>query len=190
MKNVFIFIILIFLTCCNQPKNNINRILESNFVFNDILNFNWKYTKDSVLLKESSLYYRRENNYEYLNGTLKINKFDSNATFKFSNDSLIECQYILTKRYYYTTEFIYDFEEIQDILKKKYGEPTTDEQIWTSSFYRSYKEYWGVALTLGNLKCKSLWELKDGSIVEHILKGGKNKQPLEIEHYIRFYSNH
>ncbi|UCH13199.1 MAG: hypothetical protein JSV22_08785 [Bacteroidales bacterium] len=189
MNDLFMLFVLFLFVSCNQKKSEPRTINKSEFEFSDLHNFRWKSSKISVLANEPSLFYTRDTIFEYLKGSIEIVDFDTDAVFQFKNDTLIQSQYIFKKIYYYTTQYISDYELIKNALKNKYGAPVIDNYNWTNSLFRSYPDYWGVSLTLGHLACESAWKLEDSTRIYLMLHRVINNNTIEIEHSVKFASS-
>ena len=54
--------------------------------------------------------------------------------------------------------YINDYESLKEILTKKYGKPEIDKVIWKNDLFKSAKQDWGTAISIGHLEYFSSWE--------------------------------
>ena len=95
-------------------------------------------------------------------------------------------------------EFIGDYQTIQALLKKEYGQPVTDRAIWTDDTYqdepKSYLDqdratasgifksdrFVGLSVSMGHLKLYTVWR-QGGLEILHTLTGADGHVTHEIE---------
>ena len=61
--------------------------------------------------------------------------------------------------------YINDYEELKEILTKKYGKPKKDEKIWDNELYKDDRSSWGLAVSVGHLAYGASWETSTTEIV-------------------------
>ena len=86
-------------------------------------------------------------------------------------------------------KFIDDYNRVKSLLEKKYGDPSSEDEEWSSS---TSKQVWGdqpeVAVKMGHLTYESNWIVEsDGDVrtyIEHTLEG----EDYEIKHNLTYQS--
>jgi len=63
------------------------------------------------------------------------------------------------------SDFIQDYNNFNEILKKKYGEPLEDKRFWKNDLYKDDYSHWGMAISLGHLALYSKWETPHTAII-------------------------
>jgi hypothetical protein len=102
------------------------------------------------------------------------------AGYLFTEDRLTTGRYIITESHSNKNDFISDYNSLKELLDKKFGSATKDENIWKDDLYRDKFSDWGFAVSLGHLVYYSTWsnEFSDISI---ILSGENYDISLMIE---------
>lgn len=106
----------------------------------------------------------------------------ANSTFLFSNNQLTRGRYFFTAKHTYENKHIEEFNDIEEILKRKYGEPSTSDTTWHNNMFKYvYKDY-GLAVSLGQMSMLAGWKI--GCVkFTHTLSGGNG----QIHHTIEYY---
>lgn len=76
----------------------------------------------------------------------------------FLNGHLVEATYNNQESHINKNDYILDFQNVNKLLKKKYGTPILDEQIWDGEYYKDKPSQWGGAIGAGQLKYVAKWE--------------------------------
>lgn len=82
----------------------------------------------------------------------------------FVNDKLVRAKYNLAEEHSNYNDFIQDYDNYKDIIKKKYGKPNKENVYWKSRIYRNDPSNYGMAVATGNLSYFSEWETSDTKI--------------------------
>jgi hypothetical protein len=69
---------------------------------------------------------------------------------------------------------IEDYENLKELLTKKYGKATWEEVNWIDDFYKDIKGNWGLAVARGELKYIITWETST-TLVQIKLEGDNYK---------------
>ena len=151
----------------------------------DFRKTNWGMSKEQVKATEDKkpdgesdiindvLYYKTKignNNFEYL--------------YYFLEDKLYSGFYLFTGEHTNENLYIDDYEELKEILAKKYGKPIIDEVIWENDLYKDDKSEWGIAISVGDLTYWALWETPTTEICL-MLRGDNYEITLGITYKIR-----
>lgn len=104
------------------------------------------------------------------------------STFLFSNNQLTRGSYFFTAKHAYENKHLEEFNAIDEILKRKYGEPAASDTTWHNNMFKYvYKDY-GLAVSLGQMSMLAGWKI--GCVkLTHTLSGGNG----QINHTIEYY---
>lgn len=104
------------------------------------------------------------------------------ATFLFSNNQLTRGTYLFTAKHDYENRYLEAFNDIEEILKRKYGEPAISDTTWHNNMFKYvYKDY-GLAISLGQMSMLAGWKI--GCVkFTHTISGGNG----QIRHGIEYY---
>lgn len=112
----------------------------------------------------------------------KVGTYDAVIVYKFTNNKLRTGAYFVKEEHTNENLFIEDYNDINKILKTKYGMPTTDDIIWIDTLYKDKYSDWGFAVSLGDLKYSTTWKIGNMSIV-HTLDGDNYKINHDIVYF-------
>jgi len=102
-----------------------------------------------------------------------------------ANGRFIRGRYIFTERHTNDNLFMTDFEEIDKLLKEKYGNPKEHETSWLNDLYKDNFEHWGMAISMGHLLIFSEWRMGNVTIY-HSLHGDN----FDIYHILEYQHKH
>ena len=141
----FIFVMLLLTTtlCFGQKQ---------------IRNANWGWNKDSVKKSETLKLLSETKDHLIYSGTLANCKFA--ISYKFIKNKLTGVVYIYSETHVNQNNYISTYENLKDILTKKYDTTVTDEIIWKNDLYKDNKDDWGLACSEGDVVFKSTWTNK------------------------------
>lgn len=103
------------------------------------------------------------------------------AGYIFTENKLTRGSYIFTVKHSNNNDYIADYENIKNLLKKKYGEPEADSIVWKNDLFRSEHQQWGTAISIGHLVYYSTWETENTS-VELSLTGENYKMEFRLDY--------
>jgi len=103
------------------------------------------------------------------------------VVYLFTDNQLTRAKYVLAESHSNKNDFITDYNDFKEILKKKYGNPSKDEVLWRNDLYKDDYSDWGTAISLGHLLYFSTWETKDTKIAS-ILTGENFDVTCAIEY--------
>jgi hypothetical protein len=179
-KNVSILLIVLLILAIS------NLIIFAEEAKYDFRKTNWGMSKEQVKATED-----KKPDFEDLTTLgyeVKISEKDSLCTYSFLEDKLYRGEYFIieerSKSVYKSAMNIYidDYEELKEILTKKYGKPKIDKVVWKDDLYEDDKSYLGYSVFVGDLKCGALWETLT-TYIGLALVGGDYDINLAI-HYI------
>jgi len=75
----------------------------------------------------------------------------------FTDDKLTHGAYVYDEEHYNKNKYIDEYGNMQDILTDKYGEPETDEWIWSDDLFKDDRGSWGLAMSIGHLTTVTEW---------------------------------
>ena len=108
-----------------------------------------------------------------------LNRKDFFCFYYFLEDKLYHSAYGFTGEHTNNNDYIYDYKELKESLTQKYGKPIYDEVTWGNDLYKSDKQEWGFAISLGHLMYLASWETPT-TIIALTLKGDNYKIDLLI----------
>lgn len=89
--------------------------------------------------------------------TQKIAGLDALVFYTFVDDQLVRGKYAITQEHSNSASYLIDRESLLTLLRKKYGEPSSEEVFWTNDLYRDDPSEWGDAVAAGHLSMYSSW---------------------------------
>lgn len=88
--------------------------------------------------------------------------------YGFTDDKLTIGKYIFNIEHSNQNDYIYDYEELVDLLTSKYGKPThggKNNAVWFDDLFRDDYSDWGRAISYGHLAYDTSWETPDTEIL-------------------------
>jgi hypothetical protein len=113
--------------------------------------------------------------------------------YLFSKGKLIKARYILTDSYLNYVQYYLDYQMLNGILERKYGEAIKDTAIWQGdSYYKNDTSRWGGAIHRSELSLYTLYDserttissyisAEDYDVVNIIEYQTKNEELLQLE---------
>lgn len=90
---------------------------------------------------------------------------DCYVAYYFIDKKLVRGRYIINEKHLNDDQYIYDYEGLVNLLKSKYGDPTSTTEKWREKRYENdYDDNRGTAVSKGYLTYKTSWTLKDTDI--------------------------
>jgi len=83
---------------------------------------------------------------------------DFQLGYMFLEDKLYRSTYLFIGKFTNKNDYIDEFEKWKEALMKKYGKPTLDRVVWKNDLYKSDKQEWGMAVSVGHLLYAVQWE--------------------------------
>ena len=148
----------------------------------DFRNTNWGMSREEVKLTE-----KRTPDLETDNGLVYkaiIDKYDCYCIYYFLENRLYMSAYRFNEKHNNKNAYIEDYENLKELLTKKYGKPTWENVDWKDDFYKDIKGNWGLAVSRGDLVYTITWEAPI-TTVQMRLTGDNYK----IDLFIAYYSN-
>lgn len=122
----------------------------------------------------------------YLRNIDSIDNKKCMVAYYFIENILIAGAYSFSQKYYDKNEYINDYINLKENLKKKYGEPIKDDVIWFNDSYKDDPRHYGLAVSEGDLKYQSIWEI-DGTEIILFLIGDNLKCNLILRYKSKKY---
>lgn len=148
----------------------------------DFRNTNWGMSKEEVRLAEG-----RNPDLETDNGLVYkviIDKYDCYCIYFFLENRLYMSTYRVNEEHINKNVYIEDYENLKELLIKKYGKPTWENVNWKDDFYKDIKGNWGLAVARGDLEYTITWEAPITTVQMRLM--GEN---YKIDLFIAYYSN-
>jgi len=174
MKTKFLFLIQVLILLCasvaiaEETKYNFRRV-------------KWGMTKAQVKAAETSKL-RDENNDGLLYRT-KAATLSTNLLYSFAENKLVRAGYMFKDTHSNENAYIDDYQRVKRILTKKYGQPEKDREKWSNDLYKSRRQDWGVAVSIGHLIYLSEWRTTRTTIRLGLI--GDN---FKITHVVQYIS--
>lgn len=145
----------------------------------DFRSINWGMSVDEVKERESAEFIQEGD------GSLayKVAGKDALVIYYVHDDIIGEAGYMFIEKHSNRNKYIDDFEEIEELLSKKYGEPDRSISPWYDDLYRDDPSRHGFAISVGDHAMQSVWEGSTTKIL-HILKGDN----YDITHAVKYSS--
>ncbi len=148
----------------------------------DFRKIKWGMNKQDVIASENDQPTARESN--YIAYACKLSRLDCVLFYQFiPNGKLYQAGYYITNEHINENLFIEDYHSIDNSLRKKYGEPTTINDVWKDKFYQNRRQKWGMAIMRGDYIKGSEWTIEKTTL-QHMMAGDNGK----IEHTIIYKS--
>ena len=112
----------------------------------------------------------------------KVAGYDCYLQYVFSHSGLVAAGYGFDIKHTNKNDFIDDFKKIKKVLTTKYGEPSSDDQIWKDDLYKDDEQEWGMAISVGHLNFRSAWE-NDRTLIVLALDGDNFEIHLNAVYY-------
>jgi len=113
----------------------------------------------------------------------EISNLKPTLSYYFKNNKLSSVLYTFTEEHSNKNLYIEDYEKTKALLTEKYGEPSKVKEEWRSDLFKGDKQYYGLAISKGDLELNAIWKLDRTYIVCRIFGDNGN-----IDHGI-FYSD-
>lgn len=147
----------ILISGCSSTTVNENTNSKAETVENpDFRNCKWGMSKDEVKKYESDIEIVDESEDE-IKAKVEIDNTDFLAAYYFNDDKLEQVTMVSMEEHSNENLYIDDYEDFQELITEKYGEPETDENIWSDDLYKDDTDDWGFAISLGDLIMVSRW---------------------------------
>lgn len=124
----------------------------------------WGMTAEEVIASESRLdpVEKSENMIKYKTQVLGRNV---ELIYSFVQDQLTGASYQIIENYLNSQHFITSYQKFKAALTQKYGPAQADEINWQNDAFRNDRSKNGLALSLGHVKYRSVWETPSTTIV-------------------------
>lgn len=93
---------------------------------------------------------------------VRVADMEAIAFFVLDNRAgLVRAGYVFTHRQISSNRYFGEFEQLKGLLRRKYGEPATDDVRWLRSLYKDSPDEWGFAVSIGDLQMETTWRLRE-----------------------------
>ena len=118
--------------------------------------------------KEIELFVTEDN----VGGYSQVMGIDMFIGYYFTNDKLTHGIYMCSEEYSDKNKYVEDYEKLKKALTDKYGEPTTDDEVWNEVIYSkdNISDY-GMAVATEELKYFTTWDVNNKTRVSLFLTG-------------------
>jgi hypothetical protein len=135
-------------------------LINSIFCFpqNDFRNVKWGMSKSQVMeLETSPLKYDVEPGDDAIYYSAIIQNYSVCLYYSFFNYKLNFALYDFEIKHDDKTDYIGDYDQIKELLIKKYGKPPVDTIEWVDTTYKDSPKEYGNAIFKGHLKYEAMW---------------------------------
>lgn len=130
-------------------------------------------TPQDIKSNESSEIYLEDETYLFYKGD--IVGLDANIAYYFNEkNELYNIIGLITESHTNKTTYINDYYDIQNVLKEKFGNPTSEDIFWYDDLWKDNPSDYGLAIATGDLAYQTVWEF-DTYNVSLRLKGDNYK---------------
>jgi len=148
----------------------------------------WGMSKSEVIEQEGEPDHQEDSNsggYEsaILYDGISVGRLDTYLIYYFTEDKLVRGVYNFQEDHTSENTYIDDFKKIKGILTNKYGRPEYDDEIWHKDLYKDDPDYYGFAVSIGDLEYRVRWETEETEI--WLTLDGDN---YEIDHHLYYDS--
>jgi len=142
----------------------------------------WGMREEQVLELEGEPYKKEESRgLDIIGYEKRVMDNDCFIGYTFAKNKLTAAEYIFLEQHENENKHIKDYENIKDLLIKKYGAPQQNNVLWRNNLYKDSPSEWGYAVALGHLEYISQWETPETEIFLN-LSGGNSEILLKIEY--------
>jgi hypothetical protein len=145
----------------------------------DFRKINWGMNKEQVKATED-----KKPDFEsdaFVGYKVEISGNDFSCVYNFLQDKLYSSKYIFNRTHTNKNDYIDDYVNLKEILIKKYGKPKIDKVTWENNLYKSDKQEWGMAISVGHLTYGAIWETPSTEI--GLILGGDNYRIMLVIGY-------
>lgn len=112
-----------------------------------------------------------------------VDGYDVSLYYTFVESQLVSAMYAFKVKHNNPQEYLDDFAKVKAILQQKYGVPKIDKMEWKDNLYKNDPEHWGLAVSVGVMICRTIWENNSTQIGEALW--GDN---FEVKFAVRYSS--
>lgn len=115
----------------------------------------WGMSKENVKATETGEIIRDNDilAYEGIIGGLK-----AYIIYIFVDNKLVRSKYVFIEKHSNRNDYIHDYNNLKNILTKKYKQSNEDKVYWKNDLYEDDYENWGLAISIGHLTQFSNWK--------------------------------
>jgi len=132
----------------------------------------WGMNKGQVKQKETCTLLKEEPTLLTYSNTL--NGMKNYTMYVFKNNKLIQGKYSFHHKHSNKNDFITDYNELKDLLIKKYGTPIKNKITWHNNAHKNDPKMWGQAISFGHLSFYTMWK-EEGTNILLTLNGNNYK---------------
>ena len=118
------------------------------------------------------------------------------VAYSFVDNKLVSGAYALMEKHTNYNMYVEDYEEVKELLIKKYGKPEDKwfdgndyrEMLWRNDLYKDDPDHWGLAISMGDLVFRLCWKTSDTDIMLQ-LAGDNFKVRLNVGYFSRNLEN-
>jgi len=145
-------------------------------------NTRWGMSKEQVLKIEGRPdHLENSEGLDIIQYPQKILNMDCLVGYVFAENRLAKAKYSFLGKQGDKNQYILEYQNIKDILIRKYGRPLSSKALWHDPLYKDDDSNWGLAVSQGHLELNSRWKDSETEILLR-LSGGGNRLSLIVEY--------
>lgn len=156
-------------------------ILSAGEVKYDFRKANWGMSVEQVKATEKNKIVL-EDEKTLATGRVQVDGKECIYVYYFLEDKLYRAAYGFMEKHTNKNLHIDDYEDLKEILTKKYGKPVFDKVTWRNDLFKNSRQDWGTAISMGHLEYFSSWETST-TYINLGLDGDNYKISLTLGYY-------
>ena len=154
-----------------------------NVFASDFRNADWGMSIEEVKAGENAKHYgeKQFSSTFQLGYEVKVAGLDAHAMYIFVEDKLVRAGYYFTETHFNDNLYIVDYNNLNEILTKKYGHIKDERKIWHDDLYKNRPQEWGSAISYGHLVMSTKW-ITSKTRVTLFIQGDNTEIELFIEY--------
>ena len=145
----------------------------------DLRRLRWGMDQEQILKAEKARLAYQDRN--YLVYSTKVLDRQVALEFHMGRNQLYRAVYRLAEHYIMEANYLKDYNDFKTILTKKFGAADKDEMKWRKPHLKGDPSQWGVAVSIGDLSCQTVWETPRTRVVLQ-LTGGNYEVTCTIDY--------
>jgi hypothetical protein len=122
----------------------------------DFRSVQWGMSKKEVMATEDAAPIKNEP--DALHYTMLLFGYQCSVEYRFTGGRLTDAVLGIRQEHIDPELFYKDYENLKQQLEPMFGRSVSNKCDWKNDMYRSQREKWGFAVSLGFLSCRTLWK--------------------------------
>lgn len=147
---------------------------------NDFRSVKWGMSKNDVLAVENARLVKKEP--DAIHYTMRLFGYECSVEYRFADNLVSDAVLVIRQEHIDPELFFQDYENLKKQLVSQYDRSGSDKCDWKNDMYRSQREKWGFAVSLGFLTCRTLWKTQRTTIALTI-RGSNHEITTSMEYH-------